>query len=339
MKAAVFEGVGKFRIKEVEKPRITMDDQILLKIEACSICGTDVHITADPPGYIATPNTILGHEFVARIVEVGPAVKHLQAGDRVVVNPNNYCGVCQYCLQNKPNLCENIEALGIDYDGAFAEYCVVHSKVAHRISDSVPAVVAACAEPLACVVNAMDKMSVRPGDSAVVIGGGPMGLITSMLLKKAGIGKLIHLETAPYRVQFIRDLGMADMAINPKETDAAAAVLEQTGGLGANFVVDATGSQMTAAIDMVAKGGQVVLLGVNKKTLSTVEAFAITTKEIRVSGTWLANATFPAAVRLLEQNAIPMERLITDIICLDDVKEGIQKLAAGLAIKTVIQYN
>ena len=118
MLAAVFEDVGKLELKMVPVPRIQREDQVLVEVEAVSICGTDVHITAVPPGYEAVPGTILGHELVGKIIEKGEAVEHLQIGDRVVVNPNDYCGVCRYCRKNLPNLCENIIPLGIDYHGA-----------------------------------------------------------------------------------------------------------------------------------------------------------------------------------------------------------------------------
>lgn len=119
----------------VPVPQIQREDQVLVEVEAVSICGTDVHITAVPPGYEATPGTILGHELVGKIIEKGEAVEHLQVGDRVVVNPNDYCGVCQYCRKNLPNECENIIPLGIDYDGAFAKYCLISGKVAYKISE------------------------------------------------------------------------------------------------------------------------------------------------------------------------------------------------------------
>jgi len=103
MKAAVFEGEGKLAIKEVNVPELKKPDEVLLEVEVCSICGTDVHIMAVPPGYIATPNTILGHELVGKVVKVGDQVSGLKVGDRVVANPNDYCGKCQYCLANLPN--------------------------------------------------------------------------------------------------------------------------------------------------------------------------------------------------------------------------------------------
>lgn len=336
MRAVVFEKEGVYGIREVEKPSIAKPDQVLVKVEACSICGTDVHITAVPPNYIATPGTILGHEFCGRIVEIGSGVQNLKVGDRIVANPNNYCGTCGFCRKNLPNLCENIEALGIDYDGAFAEYCVINCKVAHKIADDVPATVAACAEPLACAVNGLKKVNVRPGDSVVVIGAGPIGLIIAMLLEASGASNIYMLETAPYRQEFARKLNPKWKVIDPIHENATEIIYGET-GLGADFVFDVTGSQCIPAIANVRKGGTVVLFGVNWKARAELVQAQITTKEIAVLGTWLANATFDDAVRMIEEKAIDMGKLVTDVIPMDEIRSGIEKLARGEAVKVVVE--
>ena len=335
MKAAVFEREGVLAVKDIAKPQITKPDQILIEVEACSICGTDVHITAVPPGYIATPGTTLGHEFCGHVVETGSAVTNLKIGDRVVVNPNNYCGTCTYCRKNLPNLCEHIEALGIDYDGAFAKYCCVSAKVAYPISEDVPAEIAACAEPLACAINGLNKVHVVPGSTAVVVGSGPIGLMITMLLKSAGVGQVFLLEAAPWRIEFAKKLNIATV-IDPIHEDAMSAILEAT-QIGADYVFDVTGSQIKSCVDYVRKGGQVVLFGANKKARIDIAQSEITTKEILVSGTWLANATFPDAVRVLERKCIDVASLITDVIALDDISDGTEKLRKGQAVKVIVK--
>ncbi len=335
MRAAVFEREGVLTIKEVPVPELQNEDQVLVEVDTCSICGTDVHITAVPPGYIATENTILWHEFVGWVVKKGTNVTHLAPGDHVVVNPNYYCGKCVYCRKNLPNECEHIEALGIDYDGAFAKYCRVYGTVAYKISPDVPMDVAACAEPLACAVNGLKKVHVIPGDSVAVIGGGPIGLMLAMLLKASGAGRIYLLELAEYRVEFAKKLGFMTV-VNPREQDAAALIRSET-GIGADIVYDVTGSQIKAAVDLVRKGGDVVLFGVNKRAKAELAQCEITTKEITVHGTWLANATFPEAVRILEQQVIDLRPLITDVIPLDQLGEGIRKLARGQAIKVNVK--
>lgn len=335
MKAAVFEREGVLTIKDVETPKITHPDQVLIEVEACSICGTDVHITAVPAGYIATENTILGHEFCGYIVDKGSDVTHLAIGDRVVVNPNNYCGSCVYCRKNLPNQCEHIEALGIDYNGAFAKYCCVSGKVAYKISKDLPASVAACVEPLACAVNGMRKVNVQPGNSAVVIGSGPIGLMITLLLKASGAGRIFLLETAPYRIEFAKGLGVAEV-LDPIHQDTVKTVLDAT-GIGADFVFDVTGSQVVSSINYARKGGTVVLFGVNKKARAEIAQSEITTKELSVLGTWLANATFPDAIRILEEGVIDLQQLITDEIPLEEIHQGLEKLRKGQAVKVIVR--
>ena len=335
MLAGVFEGKGRFVLKEVPVPQIQLPDEVILKVEAVSICGTDVHITADPPGYIATDGTILGHELCGTVMEKGSMVHHLEIGDRVVVNPNYYCGNCEYCRKNLPNQCTHIEALGIDYDGAFAKYVRIHSTVAYKISESVSVEVASCAEPLACAVNGLNKVDIKPGESAVIIGSGPIGLMIAQLLKASGISRMFILETSPWRNEFAKKLSLGTV-LNPIEENVHDIVYKET-GIGADYVFDVTGSQLASSIDLVRKDGTIVLFGVNKKASAEIKQCEITTKEIRVLGTWLANATFPAAVRILEDGCIDINALITDVIPLERIEEGLEKLRKGQAVKVIVK--
>jgi len=335
MLAAVFEGESKLALKEVPVPRIERPDQVLLKVEAVSICGTDVHILAVPPGYIATPNTILGHEFCGTVVEKGAEIHHLNIGDRVVVNPNDYCGVCTYCRKNLPNECENIAALGIHVDGAFAEYCRVSGKVAYPISKHVPAEEAACAEPLACVINGTNKVRVQPGETTVVIGAGPIGMIMAMMFKASGAGKVVVAERVPYRLDYACRLKLGRV-VDVNSESLKEVVLEET-GIGADVVADVTGSQLATAIDVVRKGGRVMVFGVNTRAMAQFPQSDVTFKELQVLGTWLANATFPEAVRVLESGVLNIGGLITATIPLAQVREGIDTLGKGEAIKIIVK--
>ena len=160
-------------------------------------------------------------------------------------------------------------------------------------------------------------------------------LMLAMLLKASGAGRIYLLELAEYRIEFAKKLGFMKV-VNPREQDAAALIRSET-GIGADIVYDVTGSQFRTAVDLVRKGGDVVLFGVNKRAKTELAQCEITTKEITVHGTWLANATFPEAVRILEQRMIDIEPLITDVIPLDLLGEGIRKLAQGQAIKVNVK--
>lgn len=335
MVAAVFEGEGELTLKEVPVPQIEAPDQVLLAVDAVSICGTDVHIVAVPPGYVATPGTILGHEFVGTVVEKGDDVGHLEIGDRVVVNPNDYCGVCTYCRMNLPNECENIQALGIEVDGAFAQYCRVSGKVAYPISEDVPVEEAACAEPLACVVNGTQKVRAQPGQSAAVIGAGPIGMIMAMIFQASGASNVIVADKAPYRLDHARAMGLGRV-VDVAQEDLREVVREET-GIGVDIAADVVGSQLATAIDIARKGGKILVFGVDTNAVAQFPQSQVTFKELQVLGTWLANATFPKAVDVLESGVLDIGGLVTDVISLDEIHEGIEKLAAGEAVKIIVK--
>jgi 2-desacetyl-2-hydroxyethyl bacteriochlorophyllide A dehydrogenase len=334
MRAAVFEGVGKLVVKEVDTPKIQKRDDLICEVEVCSVCGTDVHIMEIPPGYIATPGTILGHELVARIVEVGADVKSLAPGQRVVVNPNNYCGVCRYCRLNLPNECENIIPMGIGSDGGFAEYVRMSERVAHRVSDGLASEIAAFAEPLACAVNGMNKIRANPGDSVVIIGGGPIALMFVKLMKASGASPIIVSEPVELRRRMATSSG-ADYVVNPGTQDLKAVVQEIT-GIGADIAIEVVGSQVAAALDVIRKGGKVLLFGINMKAAPTISPSAITVKEAQIMGTWLANASFPRAVEILEKGIIDLAPLITHRFPLEKTAEAIEVLRKGEGVKVFI---
>jgi L-iditol 2-dehydrogenase len=334
MLAAVFEGEGALTLKEVPVPRLSQPDQLLLKVDAVSICGTDVHILSVPPGYVATPNTILGHELCGTVVEKGAQVKHLDIGDRVVVNPNDYCGVCTFCRKNLPNECENIVALGIHSNGAFAEYCLISGKVAYKISKDVPVGEAACAEPLACVINGTNKIRLQPGETAAVIGAGPIGMMTAILFKASWAGKVFIADQSPYRIEHARQLNIGRV-VDVRKEDLREVILKET-GIGVDVAADVVGTQLATCINISRKGGRLMVFGVNSQSVAQFPQSLITFKELQVLGTWLANATFPEAVRILESCTIDMSSLITETIPLSDIHKGIAKLAKGDAVKIIV---
>ena len=334
MKAAVFESVGRLVVKEVDTPTIKEGDDLICEVELCSVCGTDVHIMEVPPGYVATPGTILGHELVGRIVEAGPNVRALRVGDRVVVNPNNYCGVCRYCRLNLPNECENIIPMGIGADGGFAEYVRMSERVAHRISNSVKPEIAAFAEPLACAVNGINKIKASPGDSVLIIGGGPIALMFVKLLKASGASPIIVSEPVLLRRQFALKCG-ADHVVDPTAEDVKALVDKIT-GIGADIAIEVVGSQVALAIEAIRKGGKVLLFGINFKSAPAIAPSTITIKEAQVLGTWIANASFPRAVEILEKGILDLAPLVTHRLPLNKTAEAIEILRKGEGVKVFI---
>jgi len=334
MNAIVFESEGKLALKDVAIPTIQEPEDVIVEIEVCSICGTDVKIMDVPPGYAAKPDVILGHEIVAKVIEIGEKVKYLKIGDRVVVNPNDFCGVCKYCLNNMPNQCESINALGVFTDGGFAEYARIPEKILYKIAPDLSARKAVFAEPLACVINGMDKIRVMPGDSALVMGAGPIGLLVVQLLKASGVSPIIVSEPSKLRQEFAQKSG-ADYVIDPRVDDLPSFCQEVTKG-GVDVVVELVGSQIKAAIQAVRKGGKILLFGLNTQVEPQVPQSEIIFKEITLYGTWIANASFSKAVKVLESDILDVESLITHTFPISKVREGLDLLRSGEAIEILV---
>jgi (R,R)-butanediol dehydrogenase/meso-butanediol dehydrogenase/diacetyl reductase len=334
MLAAVFEGEGKLAVRQVPMPQIKQPNEVLVKIEGAGICGTDVHILEVPPGHPATPGAILGHEYVARVVETGREVTSLRSGQRVVIAPNLPCGLCRYCRRGMPNHCEDFTTLGVYLDGGFAEYNVAPEKACFPISDELPLEEAVLAELLSCVIGGTQRVRAQPGDSAVILGAGSVGLTFLLVFKAAGVGKVIVSEPAPFRADFARRLG-ADVVVDPRQGNLADIVARET-GWGADVVVDAVGSLFPQAIPLARRGGTVLLFGMNQRASGMVRQYDITRNELTIEGTFIGVNTFPAAIQMLESAAVRPSVLITHRLPLEHIEEGFAALRAGEAIKVMI---
>jgi threonine dehydrogenase-like Zn-dependent dehydrogenase len=336
MLAAVFEGDGKLVLRERPIPRIHKPDEALLEVEGCGICGTDLHILEVPPGHPATPGSILGHEYVGRVLEVGPAVLDVRPGDRVVIAPNLACGLCRYCRQGLPNQCQHFTTLGIYLDGGLAKYNVAPEKALFKISDRVPFDEIVFTELLSCVVGGTDKVRLQPGESVVVLGAGPVGLMFLLVFKAAGAGKVIVSDVAPFRLELARKLG-ADVVVNPRQHYLAEVVMDET-GLGADVVVDGVGTLFDQAVPLTRKAGKLVLFGMNQQARPAVSQYDITRNELSVYGTFIGIHTFPPAIKMIESGALKPSAMITHRLPLARVHEGIEAARRGEAMKVVIKH-
>jgi len=333
MQAIVFRGAGKWGLEDFPRPQIESDDDVLLKVDRASICGTDIHILSVPPGHPATPGSILGHEYAATVAEVGANVRHLQPGDRVVIDPNITCGLCQYCRLGMTNVCEQMTSLGIFRHGGLAEFNLAPAKALHPISRKVPPERATLAEPLACVLPAFEKAAFVPGESVAILGAGPIGLFFLMLFKAAGAGKVFVIEPVAFRQRKAEQLG-ADAVFNPKTQDVAAEVKAAT-RIGADVVIDAAGTLLPESLQLVRRGGRVVLFGMNLHAERPLNQYDITRYEISIFGSYIQRTAFPKVVRILEAGLLPVEKLITHRVTLGEVGQGLEAMRAGEAIKVV----
>jgi len=337
MQAAVLADVGTLSLEERPLPRLTRRDDVLLDVECCGICGTDLKILSVPPGHPASVGVVLGHEIVGVVRQVGESVTNLHPGDRVVVVANISCGQCVWCRRGLVNHCESFSTYGIFEDGGLAASMVVSARSCYPISYELPRHVAALAEPLSCVVNGARLADVFPGETAVVVGAGPIGLMFTALLEAAG-ATVVAIEPAQLRAGLAQTMG-AKLVIDPRDSEPVRAVREVTEGLGADVVVDAVGSQLPQALDLVRKAGRIVLFGINEQVQAEVQQARITRDELTVLGGYVGRPedVFPTAVRLLEQGKIDFEPLVTHRIMLPELPEAVEELRAGRAVKVEVQ--
>jgi len=336
MNAIIFSDVGQTTYKQVPKPTIKHPDEMLLKIEAASICGTDLHILSTPCSYpLAQMGIIEGHEFVGRVEAVGDAVTAFQVGDRVVLDPNVFDGDCYQCKMGNFNMCENVYVLGITVDGGWAEYAVAPSKMCVKISPELPAETAIFAEPLTCVVSAVNKIRLLPGESVMVLGAGPIGLYFTTLLKANGAGRIIVTEPNPKRAALAMQMG-ADLVIDPTKTDVVEAIMKETDGHGIDVVVDAVGTLIQTAVDCVRPKGKVLLFGMDGSVRPEVDVFKIVRNEITLMGSFIGLNTLPATVALMESGLIDLSPMVTHRLALKDFDIGLEAMRDGSAIEVIL---
>lgn len=344
MLAAVFEGNGQLVLQDRPKPELKYANEALIKVEGVGICGTDLHILQVPPAHPATKGAILGHEFTGTIVEVGSQIPDFTPGEAVLIDPHPGCGVCRECKKGNPDRCiPLIEAsgepghpstIGIFSDGAMTSYAIVPRQSLYKVSPEVPAHIRALAEPLACVINATQKLNVQPGESVLVLGAGPIGLLFASLLKANGATKLIVSEVSEYRREAAKDCG-ADIVVNPNAQDLAEIVTRETDG-GPDVVVEAVGHLLPQAIELVGGGGRILQFGHDETVNPAIPVAELLKKEVRIFGAFIGKFCFDKAAKIMESGALPLERIASHRLPLSKVHEGLDLLRQGKGIKVIL---
>jgi L-iditol 2-dehydrogenase len=332
MKALVLTEYNHLQIEDVPQPACK-PDEVLLRVRACGICGSDIHGMDGSTGR-RQPPVIMGHEAAGEIAEVGAAVTGYETGDRVTFDSTVYCGTCRYCVAGDMNLCDNRRVLGVSCDefrrdGAFAEYVTVPARILYRLPDGVSYERAALVEPTSIAFHAVHRMKIHLGDTAVVVGSGMVGLLVVQALRTAGCGRLIAVDIDPRRLELAWELG-ADEGLNAKQVDVAAEVLRITGGRGADVAAEVVGNAATVqtAIGCLRKGGQLALVG-NLSPTVELPLQAVVTRELSLLGSCASRGDYPACLEMIARGAIQVDPLISSTAPLDDGPDWFRRLYAG----------
>ncbi len=314
MKALVLTQVNHFEIQDVESPRLGVND-VLIEVKACGICGSDVHGMNGSTGR-RRPPIIMGHEASGVVASVGAKVQDWAVGDRVTFDSTVYCGECHFCKQGRINLCEQGRVLGVSCDeyrrhGAFADYVAVPQHILYRLPDAVGFAQGAMVEAVSIAVHAVRRTVLSPGDTAVVVGTGVIGLLVVQAIRAAGCERIVAIDIDQGRLDLAQSLG-ADIGLNPSKVDVIQEVLNCTGGRGAHVAYEVVGmaSTVQSAISVLRKGGQLALVG----NLSPTVEFplqAVVTRELTLLGSCASCGEYPDCLDLMAQQKIKVDPLIS----------------------------
>ncbi len=304
-------GFGNIEIRDLDEP-VVGPDEALIEVKAAGICGSDVKHYEGVTG-IQTP-IVLGHEFSGEVVEVGPMVKHLVTGDRVVSETSySTCGVCVHCLGGDYHLCAHRIGLGSKHDGVFAELVAMPERIVHRIPDEMSYEDAALVQPCADICNAViRKAEITAGDHVVVLGPGPMGLLTTQVAKASGAGAVTQTGHRGVRLSLASKVG-ADNVVAVEEEDAVQKVMGITGGVGADVVFEASGSAaaIAQALDMAKRRGQVILIASPREPVK-VDFRRILGKPLTLKGSIMSKwVDYETAIRLMSSGAVRAGPIVT----------------------------
>jgi L-iditol 2-dehydrogenase len=345
MKAIVYHAPQDIRVDDLPEP-ICGDRELLVRVDACAVCGTDLK-TFNHGNPRITPPLTMGHEFTGRVARVGAkAVGGFAPGDRIVMATSISCGTCVYCRRGWTNLCVALAPMGFTYPGGMAEQVVIPALALENghvvmAPPGMPAEHAALAEPVSCAVNSIGQCDLEEGATVLVLGAGPLGLMNACVARALGAGKIILSEISPPRLAQARGFEI-DVLINPAEENLAERVLAETDGLGADVaIVAAPAAQpQEEAVHLVRKRGTVVLFASLPKDncILQIDSRAIHYGELRLIGTSDSTAEHVRrAIDLLASGRVPAEKLATHLLPLDEIHKAFELMKSGEALRVVVQ--
>jgi len=342
MRALLLSSYMKLSVVELPTPEIG-DDDALVRVRACGVCGSDVHGYDGSTGR-RIPPLVMGHEAAGVIERVGQQVRGFTPGDRVTFDSTVSCGSCDFCRRGQINLCDRRTVLGVscgDYrkNGAFAEYVAVPARILYKLPDSVPFERAALVEALSIAVHAVRRQVPTADDMVAVVGTGMIGVLIIQVLKHHGCRDIVAIDVDPDKLALARRLG-ATRAMNPKEIDVPEALRDVTGGRGADvsFEVVGHGDSVLTAIRCLRKGGPVVLVG-NLSPTVDLPLQEVVSRELSVLGSCASSGEIPECIDLLARGVVDVDPIISLKASLDDAPGLFARLYNGdrTLMKVIIQ--
>ncbi|MCS5723666.1 zinc-dependent dehydrogenase [Herbiconiux sp. CPCC 203407] len=347
MRAAVFRRPGVVEVTDVPVP-VPGPGDLLVKVRAASVCGTDLRITKH--GHFRIPegtSRVLGHELTGEVVEAGVDVVGLVVGDRISVAPNIGCGRCAMCARGLNQLCPDYEAFGITIDGGFAEYLLVPAIALERgnvfhVPDALTDEVAAILEPMSCCLHGQRAIGVSAADSVLIIGAGPIGCLHTALAKRAGARQVIVANTRQPRLDIAGRMG-ADELINVSETDLLDEVMRLTGGRGADVVITCVSKSevIASATDMAGRLGRInVFSGLGDQARPQIDVNSLHYREQILTGTTGSSvADYGDVIDIVADGGIDLSPIITSRFAIDDISQAMEASRSGQGMKSVIVFE
>jgi len=329
MKALLLSEYRHLEITDLPSPT-PAPDEVLIRVSACGICGSDVHGYDGSSGR-RIPPIVMGHEAAGIVAAIGKDVRKVAETDRVTFDSTVFCGVCQFCLRGEINLCDNRNVLGVscgDYRraGAFAEFVTVPERIVHRLPESLGFPQAAMLEAVSVALHAVSLSQIKTRQSALVLGAGMIGLLTMQVLRVAGCSSVYVADVDSTRLKLASSLGATETLL-ATGADLASKISDLTKGQGVDLAVEAVGinDTVTAAVNCVRKGGTVTLVG-NISAEVTLPLQKVVTRQIRMQGSCASSGEYPQAIELVSTGKIQVQPLITAVAPLEEGPRWFERL-------------
>jgi 2-desacetyl-2-hydroxyethyl bacteriochlorophyllide A dehydrogenase len=341
MRAVIIDAPTSIRAGNVPEPT-ARPDELLIRVEACGICGTDLHII-DGESPLARYPIIPGHEFAGEVVALGGDIPqknenggtNITVGSRVAIDPNLYCGYCDFCRTGHENLCLHYSALGVTMNGAIAQYVAVPLTAAYTLPDTISWREAALIEPISCAVHGMHSLNPRSGDTFLIVGAGTMGLLLLQLARRGGASRVVMVDVNAQRLTLAEQLGTSRIYSTIQQ-----ALADEPSGF--NCVIDATGvpTVIENAFMAVKRGGKFMVFGVaSHEARISLSPFRIYNDEITIIGSMAVLFSFQAALDLISGGIINTQAMLTEALPLQDFPSALDMVRRGKGVKTQILPN